>query len=423
MLNQRKIALEALLAVNEDSGYSNIVLSKFLSDNDVPRQDRAFISALYYGVLDRIITLDYIISAFTNKPVKRIKPLTLNSLRMAVFQIVYMDKVPDSAAVNEAVKLVKSSKENYNASFVNAVLRNILRTGVKLPEDNSAESLSVCYSCPAWIIESFIADYGIDNTVNILKHFLETPLITVRINPLLIGDEEFKECLSDCGIEAMFTEVPHAAILAEGVDLTALSQYRDGLFHVQDIPSQIAVSKLGLRAGESLLDMCAAPGGKTFTAAEIADDNAKIIACDVFPHRVELIATGAKRLNIKSITAKICDSSVFDQTLGLFDAVICDVPCSGLGVIRRKPEIKYKKDIRLDVLQDTQLKILSNGIKYLKPGGRLLYSTCTLRKAENEEIVRRCLNENEHIKLCLEHTFLPGIDGTDGFYFAILKSG
>ncbi|MBO7519557.1 MAG: 16S rRNA (cytosine(967)-C(5))-methyltransferase RsmB, partial [Clostridia bacterium] len=367
-------------------------------------------------------TLDYIISLFIAKPIGRIKPVTLNALRMAIFQILYMDKVPVSAAVNESVKLVKYSKENYNASFVNAILRNFLRKGAVLPEDNSADSLKIRYSCPTWIIESLISDYGEDNAIKTLRHYLSAPQITLRINTTAITDVEFCQRMDENGTPVRLAEFPNAAILKDGVDVRQLETYKNGLFHIQDLPSQIAVSKLNLKVGERVLDMCAAPGGKTFTAAQYAQDSGRIVACDIFEHRVNLIVAGAQRLKLSNITCLLKDSSVYDKSLGSFDAVICDVPCSGLGVIRRKPEIKYKENLDLPELDSTQKKILSNGLKYLKPGGRLLYSTCTLRKAENEHIVRACLDKCAEYEVEYEHTFLPGVDGTDGFYFAIVRS-
>lgn len=421
MLNQRNVALEALIAVGNDYGYSNLVLSDILKKHNVPQQEKPFITALFYGVLDRVITLDYIISQFSSGSLKRIKPITLNALRIGLFQIVYMDKIPESAAVNESVKLVKNSKEKYSAAFVNALLRNFLRGGSVIPQDNSLNSLSVRYSCPVWIIESLINDYGNDTALQILEHYLTAPKITIRVNTLAVTDDELLRKLVSRGIDARRAEFAHAIVFNDGIDVTGLPEYKDGLFHIEDLPSQIAVSELALSAGNSLLDMCAAPGGKTFTAAENAGDAVSITACDVFEHRVNLIKAGAKRLKIKNVSALLKDSTVFDDTLGMFDAVICDVPCSGLGVIRRKPDIKYKSALDFEGLRNTQTAILTNGMKYLKPGGTLLYSTCTLRKDENENTVRACLADRDDFNIEHEHTFLPGIDGTDGFYYAILK--
>lgn len=422
MFSQRKIVLDALIDVNEDFAYSNLVLQKAFKKYDLSHTEKAFITALFYGVIDRKITLDYVISKFVKNPVSKIKPITVNSLRMAVFQLMYMDSVPDSAAVYEAVKLVKASKENYNASFVNGVLRSFLRQGAQLPDDNSMESLSIRYSCPEWIIDSLITDYGKDNAVDILSHFLKPPKTTLRINTKLISCNDFKQLLYKRGITVGDTDYKHSVTLDSGIDFSKLNEYKEGLFHVQDLPSQIAVSKLKVKPGDRILDMCAAPGGKSFTVAEQSDDLASIVSCDALKHRVDLINKGAERLKLNSITCVLRDATVFDDSLGKFDFVICDVPCSGLGVIRRKPEIKYKSNLDFEKLETTQLKILQNGLMYLKNGGRLLYSTCTLRKNENENIVKTCLAENSKYELETEKTFLPSIDGTDGFYFAVIRS-
>ena len=421
MANQRKVALDALIAVGEDYGYSNLVLQKALSKADVEKQDKPFITALFYGVLDRIITLDYVISRFVKKQVEKISPITLFSLRLAIYQILYMEKVPDSAAVNESVKLVKFSKEKYNASFVNAVLRNFLRQDIKIPDDDSVDSLKIRYSCPEWIIKSLINDYGLENTVSILEHYLTVPNITVRINASKISDSDFVLRLKENGVDVTLLDAPHLAVLGGGVDVKSLNAYNEGLFYVQDLPSQFAVSKLNIKDGERVLDLCAAPGGKSFLAAQ-SGINSHITSCDYLESRVNLVTNGAKRLGLNNIDCIVSDSRIFNEKLGLFDCVICDVPCSGLGVIRRKPEIKYKTDLDFKELEKTQAVILENGLKYLKEDGRLLYSTCTLRRAENESIVRACLDKQNDFKLEYEHTFLPDTDKTDGFYFAIIKS-
>ena len=422
MVNQRKIALNALIAVGEDLGYSNIVLKKALGSADVTDNDKPFITTLFYGVLDRLITLDYIILRFTKKPLKRITPITLNALRLAIFQLMYLDKVPQSAAVNESVKLVKNSKESYNTAFANAVLREFLRNRPELPTDNSVTSLKIRYSCPEWIIESFIKDYGIDETVILLEHFMTAPKITLRVNTRVADVDGVISSLESFGVAVSKGSVPDSLILDSGADIGSLDIYKNGSVYAQDIPSQTAVMKLQLSNTDRLLDMCASPGGKSFTAAQYVTDG-EIVSCDIYENRVNLIISGEKRLNIGNITGIVCDSSKFNRNLGEFDAVICDVPCSGLGVIRRKPEIKYKKDLDFDSLADTQRNILDNAANYLKVNGKILYSTCTLRKAENEEMVLSFLNRHSDFKLLFEHTFLPSTDGTDGFYYAVLKRG
>lgn len=421
MINRRKVALDALIEVGENYGYSNLVLQKQFEKHRVENIDKPFITALFYGVLDRKITLEYVISQFSKGSINKIKPITLYALRLAVYQILYMDKVPDSAAVNESVKLVKFSKEKYNAAFVNGVLRSLLREGINFPKPDSPEALEIIYSCPKWIIESFIADYGYQNAVLILKHSLDVPEIVLRINTLKVSDEELIEKLVSSGFSVKPCDVAHAAVLDIGNDVKQLPGYAEGLFHIQDLPSQIAINKLGVLPDDSVIDLCAAPGGKSFTAAQYANNSDDLLACDVFEHRVQLIKSGAKRLGINSLKCIVHNSAVFDSGLGEFDKVICDVPCSGLGVIRRKPEIKYKVDLDLNELSATQISVLNNGLKYLKSGGKLLYSTCTLRKAENEDIVRACLKNLTDYDLDYEYTFLPGNTKTDGFYFAIIK--
>ena len=421
MINQRKIALDALVDIEKNVSYSNIVLRNMFSDNSIKAADRPFISALFYGVLDRKITLDYVISQFTVKPVKNITPVTLCSLRLAVYQIMYMDKVPASAAVNESVALVKNSKERYNSSFVNAVLRNFLRKGVALPDDNSANALCIRYSCPVWIVDSLINDYGIDTAIGVLNHYLTVPDITVRVNTTLISNVEFRKQIENDNVTLAETVLTHAYSFSGGTDVKSLTSYKNGYFYVQDIPSQIAVTKLNIKAGERVLDMCAAPGGKTFFAAITSENKANITSCDVYENRLSLIKSGAERLQLKNIDYLLCDSRIYSEG-DKYDVVICDVPCSGLGVIRRKPEIKYKTEIDLVELKSTQTAILDNAVKYLKTGGRILYSTCTLRRAENESIVGACLDKYGNFALEYEHTFLPDTDKTDGFYCAVLKS-
>ncbi len=422
MVSQRKTAVDALLSVGENYGYSNIVLANIFAKNNIKDTDKPFITALFYGVLDRKITLDYAISQFVKKPLSKIAPITVTALRIAAYQIMFMDKVPNSAAVNESVNIVKNSKEKYNTAFVNAVLRNFIRRGVTLPEDKSVKSLSVKYSCPEWIIESLLSDYGIEKALSVLEYYLTVPDITVRVNNTLISDEEFIEALNKNGIKAISCDILHAVTICEGIDIKNLDLYKKGYFHVQDLPSQISVSKLNVKPEYRVLDMCASPGGKSFTAAESAVNKAKIVSCDFYENRVKLIRDGAERLRLKNIECIVCDSREFNSLLGTFDAVICDVPCSGLGVIRRKPEIKYKTDLDFDELKITQTAILNNALKYLKPGGRLLYSTCTLRRAENDCIVRDCLDKNSGYELEYEHTFFPDTDNTDGFYCAVIKS-
>ncbi len=421
LANARRMAVNALLRVDSDNAYSNITLNNILNDSDASSADKALTTALFYGVLDRRITLDYVLNSLTKTPFKKVNYFTAQVLRVGLYQIMYMDRIPNSAAVDEAVKMVKKSKESRNAGFVNAVLRSAIRAKKLLPEGDSVEDLSVIYSCPEWIVKEFINDYGKETTVALLEETLKPAPLNIRVNTTKISPYELIEMLVEKGIEAVGSEQENALTLLGGVSIEKLSLYKKGYFYVQDLSSQKAVSVLGVQKGERVLDMCAAPGGKSFTLACLMENTGQVVACDIHPHRVGLIREGAQRLGLDIIKPMTADATVFDQSLGTFDAVLCDVPCSGLGIIRRKPDIKYKKADDFGALQNIQYSILENAARYLSDTGRIVYSTCTLRKAENEQIVNKFLEENQDFELENMHTFLPHIDGTDGFFTALLK--
>ncbi len=421
MANARKIALKALIEVRQNNAYSNITLNKSFKGMDILPADKALATAIFYGVLDRTITLDYVLSHFIKTSLKKVAPITLEVLRSALYQIMFMDKIPHSAAVNEAVRLIKSSKERYNASFVNGVLRNILRSEIKLPSDDDVESLSVRYSCPKWIVESFLCDYGLDNAKQLLEHSLKNPPVSLRVNPLKTNEQNLIDVLQQDGICAQKGTLDNSLIISGGMDVSKNRHYLNGMFHIQDISSQTAVKALSPKKGERILDMCAAPGGKTFTIAQYLENCGEVVSCDLYEQRVKLIEKGADRLGLDIITAKTADATVHNDAFGKFDAILCDVPCSGLGVIRRKPEIKYKNIDEYENISNIQAKILENAATYLKDNGRILYSTCTLRKCENEAVVHAFLDKHNDYELKYEHTFMPHIDSTDGFYCALLQ--
>ena len=420
MVNPRKLAVAILLKIERDSAYSNITLASHFKDADLTAQDKALVSALVYGVLDRKITLDFVLSRFMKTPLKKTAPFTLAVLRTALYQVMYMDKIPQSAAVNEAVKLVKSSRENRNAGFVNAVLRQVLRTEQLLPVGDSVKDLSIRFSCPEWIVEGFVNDYGKENAVALLEESLKAPPVTLRVNTLKTDTEALKAELENIGVSAGKGECENSLVLEKGFDVAECDLYRKGFFHVQDIASQKAVAVLAPKKGERVLDMCAAPGGKSFTMAELMQNTGELISCDLYEARVGLIADSAKRLGINIIKATLSDASAYNPELGEFDCILCDVPCSGLGVLRRKPDIKYKPQSDFKDLENLQYSILCNAVKYLKSGGRILYSTCTLRRAENENLVFCFQKEYNGFRKEFEHTFMPHTDGTDGFYCALL---
>ena len=420
MANPRKTAVSILLKIEKDGAYSNLAVGNFLKEAELESLDRAFVSALVYGVLDRKITLDAVLSKFMKTPIKKTAPFTLQVLRTALYQIMFMDKIPESAAVNEAVKLIKKSKESRNAGFVNAVLRSVLREENLLPQGESVEDLSIRFSCPLWIVKSFVEDYGKENAISLLKESLKAPPVTLRVNTLKTDTEQLKAEFEKAGIAVHEGETEKSLIFDKGFDIPTSELYKNGLFHAQDEASQRAVKVLEPKKGERVLDLCAAPGGKSFTMAEMMENTGEIVSCDLYESRVKLIREGAKRLGIDIIKTFVSDASVYNGELGLFDAILCDVPCSGLGVIRRKPDIKYKPVEDFSELEEIQYSILTNAVKYLKKGGRILYSTCTLRSAENEKLVFRFLKEYNNFRIEYEQTFMPHIHKTDGFYCALL---
>ena len=418
MNNARYIAAKAVAKVTNEGAYSNLLLNSMLKEANLSKEDKALCTTIFYGTLDRMVTIDYYLKSLIKTPLKKVKSLTLAVLRTAVFQIKYLDKIPASAAVNEAVKIIKASKESFNASFVNGVLRSLLRIEIALPDDDTAEGISVRYSCPLWITEILLEGYGSEFTKEFLEDALKIPPVFIRVNTKKTDKQKLTELFEKKNIQATLTDCDDA-LLVEG--LTAPEEtdvYENGLFFVQDISCQKAVSMLGIKEDSLVLDMCAAPGGKSFLAALLAK-RGRVVSCDLHEHRVGLINKGADRLGIDNISAKCLDATVFDNTLGLFDRIICDVPCSGLGVIRRKPDIKYKPQDSFEELIRIQRSILFNADKYLKQGGKILYSTCTLNNKENSENVRDFLKNHKNYTLEAEKTF-SSKDGGDGFYSAVL---
>lgn len=412
MANARKTAVKVLVKIEKEGTYSNLGVAEALKNSELNLQDKSLATAIIYGVLDRKITLDYILSKFLKTHINKTEPFTLMVLRSALYQIKYMDKIPESAAVNEAVKIMKSSKFSRNAGFVNGVLRSVLRTDVEIPKGDSAEDLSVRYSCPLWIVESFLKDYGLEDTKALLEESLKPAPTVLRINTVKADISE---------IEKEYEIKENSIELTKGIDISNSELYKKGLVYAQDYASQRAVEILSPKSGDRVLDLCSAPGGKAFTMANLMGNKGEIIACDLYPHRVELIERTAKRLGLDIIKTAVADATEYNPKLGEFDCVLCDVPCSGLGVIRRKPEIKYNALPCLEELKNIQLSILKNAVKYLKKGGKLLYSTCTLRREENEKLVISFQKEYNDLYKVYEHTFMPHKDGTDGFYCALFE--
>lgn len=431
MNNPRQSAFEALVKTEKAGAYSNIALDSLLSKSDFDTRDKAFVSNLFYGVTERKLTLDYQIEHYTSKPLKKMKAEVLTVLRLGAYQLLFMDKVPSSAAVNESVNLTKKNGLSYASGLVNAVLRKIDKNGLKLPSDeNAVKFMSVKYSCPEWLINKWVKEYGRESTIGILEHSLGAPVNYIRVNSTLISAEELIVLLDSEGVKAVTTDLPECLeIVLAGKSIETLESFKKGLFHIQDKACQICAEALNAKKGDRVFDLCAAPGGKTYTIAEIMNDEGEVLSFDIHSHRVKLIEKGAQRLRLKSVRAIEGDASLYCEELGEADAVLCDVPCSGFGIIGRKPEIKYKNPDEIKQLPDLQLSILKNGARYVKKGGRLVYSTCTLSKSENEKVCKRFLDGNPGFTVVSPFadnngeylTLLPYVCNSDGFFIACFE--
>ena len=420
------------MKTTRDGAYSNLTLDAVLSKSDLDTRDKSFVSNLFYGVIERQLTIDYQLSLYLSKPLKKLKPEVLTIMRLGAYQILFMDKVPDSAAVNESIKLSKKNGASFASGLINAVLRKVSGAGICLPEEkNNAEYLSVRYSCPLWLVRKWINEYGEEDTIEFLKASLGSAETYIRVNNTKITADELKTVLEGEGIgcEKTYNENTLKINLG-GKDIEKSDSFRKGFFHVQDMASQLCAKALGAKENDVVFDLCSAPGGKAYTVAETMNDKGRILCFDIYENRVNLIVKGAERLGLSSIEGRVGDASVFNQNLGLADKVLCDVPCSGLGIIRRKPEIKYKSEEELADLPEIQYSIVANASKYVRNGGRLVYSTCTLSKAENEDIVAKFLENHKNFKpspvfsesgsdTCT--TLMPHKNQSDGFFIACFE--
>lgn len=444
-VNIRELITEILLSIDRGEEHSHILLKNVLDKYDyLPQSDKNFIKRVTEGTLENRIRIDYIINSFSKTPVNKMKPLLRNLVRMSVYQIVYMDKVPDSAVCNEAVKITGKRGFKGLQGFVNGVLRSIARgkDEIKWPDenDNSVNAFSVIYSCPELIVNSLIDDYGVEITRECLAASLKKSSLYVRIDERL-KDEEIEAIKAEwdennidyCKSE----ELPYAYRLKGADKLAKLKAFTDGNYTVQDFSSMLVCELAGIKASDTVLDMCAAPGGKSMHAAvklAMADAKAcasseagngikrgRVISRDVTDYKVRLIEDNIDRLGLNNVMPELWDATVLDdEMIEMADVVIADVPCSGIGVIGRKPDIKYNLTSEgLKSIVTLQRQIIDNAVKYVKPGGTLMYSTCTMRKAENDDNVSYILDtglyeleESKQLFINEEH---------DGFFIARLR--
>ncbi len=432
--NPRYTAVKLLGRVEQSGAYSNLLLDEHFSKSNLDAQNKKFCTALFYGTLERKLTLDAVIAEYSNKPTNKLNAEVRNILRTALYQLLYMDSVPDAAAVDEAVKLAAKNRNPAVKGFVNGLLRSFIRADKKLPEpDGFAEKLSVEYSCPVELVSKWIAEMGEKNAASVLADSLGRPPITVRVNTTKITPDELAKKLEDEGFRVRKnTYVPEALEIVGG-SVESSSAYADGLLHVQDVSCMLCCKALDVRPGMTVLDLCAAPGGKTFTLAEMMQNSGRLLAFDLHEKRARLIAEGARRLGLSVVEASANDAKVFREDIPLADRVLCDVPCSGLGVIRRKPEIKYKSLTDFEKLPDIQYQILETCSRYVKQDGLIVYSTCTLSEDENSRVVSRFLDTHSNfaaVPLWEDMgrfdgeemlSVLPSYFDSDGFFIAKMK--
>ena len=427
----RELAARAVVKVGADAGYSNIVMEKLLRESGLDSRDRVFASAIVYGTLERMLTIDYMLEICAGRGIGKLQPEVAGILRTAAYQLMYMDSVPESAAVNEAVGLTRRMNAARASGFVNAVLRTLIRRGkaVSLDGLSGEKRLSVEYSCGIEAVRIYLDTLGEERTRRFLEDSLGRPPVFARVNPLKNSVSEFVEYCEKRGVTARPREdVPGCVELCDGFDASDF----EGRMHVQDLSSQLCALNLMAKPGMAVLDVCGAPGGKTFTVAEEMEDSGSITVCDLHENRLRLICSGAQRLGLSCDKALQNDAAKPNPGFGRIDRVLCDVPCSGLGVIRRKPEIKYKSFDENGRLTDIQYKILETSSEYLREGGRMIYSTCTVNRAENEEVAGRFLREHPEFapaeiilpggRRAEGHiTLLPEDFGSDGFFIAAFE--
>ena len=444
MKSPRELAISILVKTQAGS-YSNLLLSQYLTD-DLSQKDKALVTQLVNGVIQNRLLLDHIISQFSKIKLSKMTSFVKNAIRLGIYQTYFLDKVPDFAAVNESVDLVKKYEGQRAANFTNAVLRNAVRNRERVSypskDKDIVEYLSIYYSFPKWLITRWLYLFGADFTERLCKAFNEPPRLCIRVNTLLTTKEELLMRLNEEGADAVPGHLAQEALyIVKSPPVYQLKSFKDGLFTVQDESSIIASLAVGSKANDKVLDVAAAPGGKTTHMAALMQNRGEIVSWDIHPHRVKLIEENAKRLKATIVKAQVKDAKILDEAmLERFDKVLIDAPCSGLGVIRRKPDIKWsKKPEDISALTKEQERILAVSSKYVKPGGFLVYSTCSIEPEENEKIVEDFLAKNKdfayddlrpylpkplHKDLKEPYSYItlyPHIHGTDGFFVARLK--
>ncbi len=448
MKNARETAFQVLFKVLEEGEYSHVVLSRALAaEADAQKRDRAFVTRLTEGTLEHLMTLDHVLDRVSKTAVKKMKPVIRTILRMSVYQLMYMDSVPDPAVCNEAVKLAKAKGFQGLSGFVNGVLRSVVRMNGAWKEDSFYPDkatdpigyLSIRYSMPEWLCEYFITEYGMETAEQILKGSQRNPETTIRCNRNRCGEQELKERLEQQGCRLERGKYAKSAWYLTGFDsLEKLPEFRQGMFQIQDESSMLVAELSGLKKGDLVVDVCAAPGGKSLHAANLLEElgGGTVVARDISEKKKALIEENIIRMQADNIVAQVHDATQPDEELfEKADVVIADLPCSGIGIMAKKPEIRYRmtRESQKELVR-LQKQILSVVHRYVKPGGILMYSTCTINKEENEENAREICKKYGFVpemgkellpeELRTENEFLqilPGVHACDGFFIARLR--
>ena len=450
----REAAYKALLAIERDGSYSNLELSKLLASDEL--SNKGFIREIVYGVIENKIYLDYILDKFIKKGAAKTKLQALIILRMGIYQILFMNSVPNYAAVNESVALSRRFARGTDG-FINGVLRNFIRnmdSAIEIDVEGQLEYLSIRYSCRLELVEELVSMLGFEHAKVLLEHAGNKPPLSIRVNIAKISVKDLADRLRAKGFEIEGSKLSDRVLLVKGGALTEANEYKEGLFSIQSEESCAIADFADAKSTELVVDLCAAPGGKAaamaeqmlkpststepltetepckkpststepLTETEPCVAGGKVVALELYEHRAALIEATARRLGLENIEVR-CQDAVeqIDELVGKADLVLADVPCSGLGVIRRKPEMKYRDEFDFDELVEIQKNILETGSSYLKPGGRLIYSTCTINPRENELMVKDFLKRHEEFISEKEVKLSPFDNGYDGFYMNKLK--
>ena len=434
IMNGREAALQALLQIWEEGAYTAIALNRVMRQAKLEEMDRRFATELVNGAVKARGALDFILGQMVNRPLQKLEPAVYCILHLGLYQIFYLDRIPSSAACNESVNLAKKFSHRGTDKFVNGVLRGTLRQKELLWEKIQSDiSLRLCH--PQWLVQRWQKQFGDAETEALCRWDNEPASLCLRVNTLMTARDAFLQDLREMGCEGEVSPwCPDGVVMTKSPGLAALLRTFPHSFYVQDESSMLPAMVLQPKAGEEILDLCAAPGGKTTHIAALMENKGRITACDIYPHKLRLIAENAKRLKLENIKTELQDGTVLrEDWTESFDRVLVDAPCSGLGVLRRRAEARWTKTEKgLQEFPALQQRILENASQYVKPGGVLLYSTCTTEEKENGKQAERFLQSHRDWKqigffhprtgaLLKELQLYPHRDGVDGFYLTLLQ--